>query len=208
MGCATIDWRPLSNLNKRCTLHHPDTMALSSGIYTIQNVKYRNWAMLLNANQGEVVAGSSATTDVGEKVGVSKTWNHRRRLTKSCSGSSTNWQTGRIRCRINSTTPIMRATLILISRRTRQQFRAFGTSNWRPCNGASIPPILKGVICTSFCESLRDEYLSRSLSGYQIWAATVIGAYRASFSKPRYCCSPWCSSKWRLKRRSTPGWTR
>jgi hypothetical protein len=48
-------------------------MALSSGIYTIQNVKYRNWAMLLNANEGEVIAGSSATTDVGEKVSVSKT---------------------------------------------------------------------------------------------------------------------------------------
>jgi hypothetical protein len=55
------------------SLHHPDTMALPSGIYTIQNVKYRNWAMLLNANEGEVVSGSSATTDVGEKVRVSKT---------------------------------------------------------------------------------------------------------------------------------------
>jgi hypothetical protein len=45
-------------------------MALPSGIYTIQNVKYRNWAMLLNANEGEVVAGSSATTNVGEKVSI------------------------------------------------------------------------------------------------------------------------------------------
>jgi hypothetical protein len=44
-------------------------MALSPGIYTIQNVKNRNWAMLLNGNnQGEVVAGSSARTNVGEKV--------------------------------------------------------------------------------------------------------------------------------------------
>jgi hypothetical protein len=32
-----------------------DNMALSSGIYTIENVKYRNWAMLPNANEGEVV---------------------------------------------------------------------------------------------------------------------------------------------------------
>ena len=44
-------------------------MALSSGIYTIRNVKHRNWAMLLDGNdEGEVVAGSSDTTDVGEKV--------------------------------------------------------------------------------------------------------------------------------------------
>ena len=44
-------------------------MALSSGIYTIENVKYHNWAMLLDGNdEGEVVAGSSVTPDVGEKV--------------------------------------------------------------------------------------------------------------------------------------------
>jgi len=63
----------LSNLNKQYVLHHhPDTMTLPSGIYTIENVKYRNWAMLLNANEGEVVAGSSASTNVGEKVSLSK----------------------------------------------------------------------------------------------------------------------------------------
>jgi hypothetical protein len=45
-------------------------MDLPSGIYTIENVKYRNWAMLLNANQGEVVAGSSDSTNVGEKVSL------------------------------------------------------------------------------------------------------------------------------------------
>jgi hypothetical protein len=44
------------------------TMAIPSGIYTIQNVENRNWAMLFNANEGEVVAGSSASTNVGEKV--------------------------------------------------------------------------------------------------------------------------------------------
>jgi hypothetical protein len=43
-------------------------MTLPSGIYTIKNVEHRNWAMLLNANEGEVVAGSSAGANVGEKV--------------------------------------------------------------------------------------------------------------------------------------------
>jgi hypothetical protein len=47
-------------------------MALPSGIYTIENVKNHNWAMLLNANEGEVVAGSSVSTNVGEKVGLLK----------------------------------------------------------------------------------------------------------------------------------------
>ena len=45
-----------------------DTMALPTGIYTIQNVRYRNWAMLMDDNEGVVVAGSSPSTDVGEKV--------------------------------------------------------------------------------------------------------------------------------------------
>ena len=43
-------------------------MILPSGIYTIQNVKYRNWAMLFDANEGDVVAGSSPHANVGEKV--------------------------------------------------------------------------------------------------------------------------------------------
>jgi hypothetical protein len=44
-------------------------MALPSGVYTIENVKYHNWAMLLDGNnEGEVVAGSSFTENVGEKV--------------------------------------------------------------------------------------------------------------------------------------------
>jgi hypothetical protein len=46
-------------------------MVLQSGIYTIENVRYRNWAMLLNANEGDVVAGSSAGANVGEKVRTS-----------------------------------------------------------------------------------------------------------------------------------------
>ena len=47
-------------------------MALPSGIYIIENVKYRNWAMLLNADEGEVVSGSSALANVGEKVRILK----------------------------------------------------------------------------------------------------------------------------------------
>jgi hypothetical protein len=44
-------------------------MALPPGIYTIENVKYHNWAMLLDGNnESEVVAGSSFTQNVGEKV--------------------------------------------------------------------------------------------------------------------------------------------
>jgi hypothetical protein len=43
-------------------------MALPSGIYTIENVKYRNWAMLFDANEGDVLAGSSPHANVGEKV--------------------------------------------------------------------------------------------------------------------------------------------
>ena len=47
-------------------------MALSSGIYTVENVKYHNWAMLFDGNEGEVVAGSSDSTNVGEKVSLLK----------------------------------------------------------------------------------------------------------------------------------------
>jgi hypothetical protein len=47
-------------------------MSLPSGIYTIENVKNSNWAMLLDGNEGEVVAGSSASINVGEKVGLLK----------------------------------------------------------------------------------------------------------------------------------------
>jgi hypothetical protein len=65
--CAT-----LNNLNKQYVFHHPHTMALPSGIYTIVNVRYRNWVMLSNANEGDVVAGSSAGANVGEKVGTSE----------------------------------------------------------------------------------------------------------------------------------------
>jgi hypothetical protein len=42
--------------------------ALSSGIYTIENVKYRNRAVLFDANEGDVVSGISSLVNVGEKV--------------------------------------------------------------------------------------------------------------------------------------------
>jgi hypothetical protein len=48
------------------------TMDLPSGIYTIENLKYRNWAMLLNADDnGDVIASSASSTNVGEKVSPS-----------------------------------------------------------------------------------------------------------------------------------------
>jgi hypothetical protein len=43
-------------------------MALPSGTYTIENVRYSNWAMLFDANEGDVVAGSFPNANVGEKV--------------------------------------------------------------------------------------------------------------------------------------------
>ena len=59
-------------MNDLVLVHHPDTMALPSGIYTIENVKYRNWAMLLNVDEGEVVAGRSVSTNVRVKVSLLK----------------------------------------------------------------------------------------------------------------------------------------
>ena len=102
-------------------------MALQSGIYTIENVRYRNWAMLLNANEGDVVAGSSAGANVGEKVSTLEMRIQRQSLTNPSSGASLDWPTVLTVCRINSTTATMRVTLTLIPRRTRQQFLAFGT---------------------------------------------------------------------------------
>ena len=178
-------------------------MALPSGIYTIENVKYRNWAMLLNANEGEVVAGSSTSANVGEKVRTLYMWIQQQHLTEFSSGASIDWQTRLILCRINSTAAIMQ--VILIPRRIRRQFLAFGTIHCHPSNGASIPPI--EVMCM-FCKSLLDDYLLRSSSGYLIWTAIVVGVYRVPISKPRYCCSRWCSSKWKLKHRFSSGWAR
>ena len=47
-------------------------MDLPSGIYTIENLEHRNWAMLLNADDdGDVVASSASGAIFGEKVSPS-----------------------------------------------------------------------------------------------------------------------------------------
>ena len=44
-------------------------MPLSTGVYTIANVKNRNWAVLMNEDdRSDVTAGNSADKDTGEKV--------------------------------------------------------------------------------------------------------------------------------------------
>ena len=44
-------------------------MPLSTGVYTIENVKNRNWAVLVNEDdRSDVIAGNSADKDTGEKV--------------------------------------------------------------------------------------------------------------------------------------------
>jgi hypothetical protein len=44
-------------------------MALPSGVYIIENVRNRNWAILTNDNDGDdVISGTDADTDEGHKV--------------------------------------------------------------------------------------------------------------------------------------------
>jgi hypothetical protein len=44
-------------------------MALLSGVYIIENVQNRNWAILTNDNDGDdVKSGTDADTDTGHKV--------------------------------------------------------------------------------------------------------------------------------------------
>jgi hypothetical protein len=44
-------------------------MTLSTGVYTITNVKNHNWAVLVNEDdRSDVIAGNSADKDAGEKV--------------------------------------------------------------------------------------------------------------------------------------------
>jgi hypothetical protein len=103
-------------------------MALPTGIYTVQNVEYRNWAMLFNGNEGKVVAGSSPYANVGEKVRTLEMGVQQHNLTNPSSGASLYYQTGLILFRINSIAIIMLLTLLLISR-TREQFPAYGTTH-------------------------------------------------------------------------------
>ena len=62
-----IPSQPLANLsNQEDRL--PIT-ALSTGVYTIENVKNRNWAVLVNDDdRSDVISGNSAHKDAGEKV--------------------------------------------------------------------------------------------------------------------------------------------
>ena len=44
-------------------------MAVPTGVYTLENVKTRNWAVLLNDDdRSDVIAGTNADKDAGEKV--------------------------------------------------------------------------------------------------------------------------------------------
>ena len=44
-------------------------MSVPTGVYTLENVKTRNWAVLLNDDdRSDVVAGTNADKDAGEKV--------------------------------------------------------------------------------------------------------------------------------------------
>ena len=44
-------------------------MAVPTGVYTLENVKTRNWAVLLNDDdRNDVIAGTNADKDAGEKV--------------------------------------------------------------------------------------------------------------------------------------------
>jgi hypothetical protein len=46
-------------------------MALPTGVYIIENVRNRNWAILTNDNDGDdVLSGTDADTDAGHKVSV------------------------------------------------------------------------------------------------------------------------------------------
>jgi len=62
-----IPLQPLANLSNQedCL---PIT-ALSTGVYTITNVKNHNWAIPVNGNnRSDVISGNSTHKDVGEKV--------------------------------------------------------------------------------------------------------------------------------------------
>jgi len=67
--------QPLANLSNQ--EDHLPTMALSTGVYTIENVKNRNWAVLANDDdRSDVIAGTSADKSAGEKVTLSNFTNN------------------------------------------------------------------------------------------------------------------------------------
>ena len=185
-------------------------MALPSGIYTIENVKYHNWAMLLNANEGEVVAGSSASTNVGEKV------------------STLHWK--------SEITIDVLPNLVVVHQPTGKRDLYFAESTLRRklCElhlswyhvgqGNSFQhlglQIDAHAVAHRSLRSWRELYVRRSANlsmttiyrdhhqGYPMWTATAIGVYPAPILKLRYCCSPWCSLNRKLKHRFASGWAR
>src|ERR1700722_9728828 len=78
------------------------TMTLSTGVYTIENVKNHNWAVLLNENdRSDVIAGNSADKDAGEKV-TSNFYERELKLNHVwCSGISNSSVTETSFCEIN-----------------------------------------------------------------------------------------------------------
>jgi hypothetical protein len=45
-------------------------MAFPSGVYIVENVQNRNWAILKNDDDGDVISGTDADTNIGHKVGI------------------------------------------------------------------------------------------------------------------------------------------
>ena len=44
-------------------------MAVPTGVYTLENVKTRNWAVIINDDdRSDVIAGTNVDKDAGEKV--------------------------------------------------------------------------------------------------------------------------------------------
>ena len=62
--------QPLSqNTNPSQLLADLSNLEDRLGVYTIENVKNRNWAVLVNDDdRSDVIAGTSADKDAGEKV--------------------------------------------------------------------------------------------------------------------------------------------
>ena len=66
--CRLVDKRRVKSLMK-IAKNHASSSSLPTGVYTIENVKNRNWAILLNDDdRSEVIAGTDDNVDAGEKV--------------------------------------------------------------------------------------------------------------------------------------------
>ena len=86
---APIHPKPLSqNLQALANLSGQDDRlaitALSTGLYTIENVKNHNWAVLVNDDdRSDVISGNSADKDGGEKVSLAIFTNEQSIIAKS-----------------------------------------------------------------------------------------------------------------------------